>query len=277
MSRRARLDAELVRRHLAGSRQEALDLISAGRVLVNGAPAEKGSRQVDLGDNVLVSGEPPRFVSRGGEKLQAALDHFEINVDGLLALDAGASTGGFTDCLLQSGIQHVLAVDVGHGQIHPRIRSDSRVTVVERLNIRHFEYEKFFQEQAPHLTGADSGSESSNWRKTVSRNDGFDVVVADLSFISLTVVATALTAACRPEGHIVVLVKPQFEAGRREVSRGRGVITDPLVHEQACQTVADAFGAAGAAVQGLMTSPVIGGQGNKEFLLHAVLRERLQI
>lgn len=257
VSRRLRLDADLVRRQLASSRQEAQDLIVARRVLVNGALAEKAARQVDPGDNVLVSGEPPRFVSRGGDKLQAALAHFGLSVQDLSALDAGASTGGFTDCLLQNGARRVLALDVGHGQLHPRIRSDPRVTVVERTNIRHFdlahrEVQEAF-DRAP-----------------------FDVVVADLSFISLTVVAGALTAACRPGGNIIVLVKPQFEAGRSEVSRGKGVITDPEVHEEVCRRVSAAFEAEGAAVSGIISSPLLGGHGNKEFLLHAVVRERLQ-
>lgn len=248
MSRRQRLDLDLVRRQLVSSRQEALDVILAGRVLVNGAPADKASRQVDPGDNVLVSGEPARFVSRGGEKLQAALDHFGVPVEGLSVLDAGASTGGFTDCLLQNGAHHVLALDVGHGQLHPRIRSDSRVTVLERTNIRHFQVEQ-----------------------------SFDLVVADLSFISLTVVTSALIGACRPGGHIVVLVKPQFEAGRQEVSRGKGIVTDSRIHDQVCRAVSEAFEAGGASVLGLISSPIVGGQGNKEFLLHAVVRERLPL
>lgn len=248
MSRRQRLDLDLVRRQLVSSRQEALDVILAGRVLVNGAPADKASRQVDPGDNVLVSGEPARFVSRGGEKLQAALVHFGVRVEGLFVLDAGASTGGFTDCLLQNGAQHVLALDVGHGQLHPRIRADPRVTVLERTNIRHFRVQ-----------------------------NNVDLVVADLSFISLTVVAPALIGACRPGGQIVVLVKPQFEAGRQEVSRGKGIITDPQIHDQVCRSVSAAFETAGAEVLGIMASPIIGGQGNKEFLLHAVVRERLPL
>lgn len=243
-----RLDADLIRRDLASSRQEAHDLILAGRVLVNGAPTDKASRQVDPSDNVVVSGEPPQFVSRGGEKLQAALDHFKVRVEGQSVLDAGASTGGFTDCVLQHGAAHVLALDVGHGQLHPRIRSDPRVTVLERTNIRSFVSEM-----------------------------KFDLVVADLSFISLTVVVPALMSACRLGGQIVVLIKPQFEAGRREVSRGKGIISDPIVHAEACRSVSAAFAAAGADVLGVIASPLMGGQGNKEFLLHAVVRERLPL
>jgi hypothetical protein len=151
-------------------------------------------------------------VSRGGEKLAGALDAFDLDVTGLRVLDAGASTGGFTDCLVQAGADHVVAVDVGHGQLHPRLRDHPRVTVIERCNVRH-------------LTPDQIGG-------TV------DLVVADLSFISLTAVVPALVGACRPGGRLVLLVKPQFEAGRREVSKGRGVITDPDLHREACDRVA---------------------------------------
>lgn len=249
MSRRLRLDRDLVRRHLASSREDAQELISTGRVLVNGAPADKASRQVDPADNLLITGEPARFVSRGGDKLQAALDHFGIDVTGRTALDVGASTGGFTDCLLQNGARHVVALDVGHGQLHPRIRSDERVTVIEGANIRSYD---------PTRIGGN-----------------FDVVVADLSFISLTVVAPVLIAACASGGDLIVLVKPQFEVGRREASRGKGVITDPRLHEESCQRVADALVENGAVVQGSMPSPILGGRGNREFLLWATVRARL--
>ncbi|MFM8380412.1 MAG: TlyA family RNA methyltransferase, partial [Actinomycetota bacterium] len=188
MSRRLRLDRDLVRRNLADSREDAQELISSGRVLVNGAPADKASRQVDPSDNLLITGEPARFVSRGGDKLQAALDHFGIDVSGRTALDVGASTGGFTDCLLQNGARHVVALDVGHGQLHPRVRSDERVTVIEGTNIRSYD---------PTRIGED-----------------VDLVVADLSFISLTVVVPVLIAACKSGGDLIVLVKPQFEVGR---------------------------------------------------------------
>src|SRR4249919_1144084 len=136
MASRRRLDAELVRRGLAASRTDAQASVAAGRVLVNGAPADKPARLVAAGDAVVVAGPPPRFVGRGGEKLDAALDAFAISVDGLDALDVGASTGGFTDCLLGRGIRRVVALDVGHGQLHPRIRDDPRVVVLERTNVR---------------------------------------------------------------------------------------------------------------------------------------------
>ena len=249
MSRRQRLDAELVRRALASSRAEATELISSGRVLVNGAVADKASRQVDPADNVLVSGPPARFVSRGGEKLDAILESRGINVVGFRVLDAGASTGGFTDCLLQRGAAHVVALDVGHGQLHPRIRDDDRVTVIERFNIRE-------------VTPDDIGGP-------------VDMVVADLSFISLTLAVAPMVSVVREGGQLVLLVKPQFEVGRREVSKGRGVITDPGLHDEACRSVADACEAAGATVLDVIASPITGAEGNKEFLLHAVVRARM--
>ena len=249
MSRRQRLDADLVRRALASSRTEATELISSGRVLVNGAVAEKASRQVDPADNVLVSGPPARFVSRGGEKLDAILGLRGIDVTGLRILDAGASTGGFTDCLLQRGAAHVVALDVGHGQLHPRIRADERVTVIERFNIR---------EVSPDAVGG-----------------MVDMVVADLSFISLTLTVAPMVSVVREGGQVVLLVKPQFEVGRREVSRGRGVITDPGLHDEACRSVTHACEAAGARVLDVIPSPITGAEGNKEFLLHATVRARM--
>ena len=249
MSRRARLDAELVRRAIVPSRAEASDLIASGRVLVNGAVAEKASRQVDVADNLVVSGPPARFVSRGGEKLDAILESRGIDVVGRRVLDAGASTGGFTDCLLQRGASHVVALDVGHGQLHPRIRNDERVTVIERFNVRE-------------VTSDAIGGE-------------VDMVVADLSFISLTLVMRPLVSVVRSGGDVAVLINPQFEAGRREVSRGRGIITDPALHEQACRSVLEACETAGATVLDVITSPITGAEGNREFLLHAVVRARM--
>jgi 23S rRNA (cytidine1920-2'-O)/16S rRNA (cytidine1409-2'-O)-methyltransferase len=230
---------------LVVSRRDATDLIDAGRVLVNGAIADKASRQVDPADNVLIDGPPPRFVSRGGEKLEAALAEQGIDVTGWRVLDAGASTGGFTDCLLQRGAAHVVALDVGHGQLHPRIRDDERVTVIERFNVR---------EVTPEVVGG-----------------MVDMVVADLSFISLTLVVPALVRACRPGATLVMLVKPQFEVGKRDVSRGRGVITDPVLHAEAVQNVCASCESAGLRLVAVVDSPITGAEGNREFLVHAVL------
>ncbi len=242
-SARRRLDVELVRRGLVPTRSQAQELVAAGRVTVGGAPADKTGRLVAPGEAVVVLGPPSRYVGRGGFKLEAALDRFAVEVRGLRCLDAGASTGGFSDCLLQRGGAEVWAVDVGHGQLHPRIRNHERVEVRERFNIRDADPAR--------LGGC------------------FDVVVADLSFISLTTVAAALVRCTRERGDVIVLVKPQFEAGRREVSAGRGVITDPAVWDRALRGVIDAFAACGAPAVGLTRSPLTGGDGNVEFLLHA--------
>ena len=186
----------------------------------------------------------PRFVGRGGEKLDAALDHFGVAVAGRRVLDAGASTGGFTDCLLQRGADEVVAVDVGYGQLHERLRHDPRVRVVERTNVRY-------------MVAADV--------------DGpFPLVVADLSFISLRTVMSALANELAEDGaDLVLLVKPQFEAGRAEVARGKGVVTDPTVWRRVLGEVQDALVGHAAAMMGVMVSPLRGADGNVEFLVHA--------
>lgn len=240
---RRRLDAELVRRGLAGSRQAARTAIDAGRVTVSGAPASKAARLVGSGEPVVVAGDPPRFVSRAGEKLAAALERFGIDPAGRRALDAGASTGGFTDCLLQAGAARVVAVDVGYGQLHERLRGDDRVEVHERRNVRD-------------LVPGDLGPP-------------FDLVVADLSFISLRTVLAPLVAVAAPGADLVLLVKPQFEAGRDEASRGRGVIRDPEVWARVLDDVVHALRGRRAAIMGAMVSPITGAEGNVEFLVHA--------
>jgi 23S rRNA (cytidine1920-2'-O)/16S rRNA (cytidine1409-2'-O)-methyltransferase len=232
-----------VRRGLAPSRQQAQADIAAGRVTVAGAPVDKAARLVQPGDPIVVLGPRPRFVGRGGEKLDAALDRFAVSVEGSLAVDLGASTGGFTDCLLQRGARRVVAVDVGYGQLHERLRSDERVDVRERTNVRD-------------LAPGDLGEPA-------------DVLVADLSFISLRTVLPAALALGRAGADAVLLVKPQFEAGREEASRGRGVITDPAVWRRVLEEVAAALAAQGAAIMGAMPSPLTGADGNVEFLLHA--------
>jgi 23S rRNA (cytidine1920-2'-O)/16S rRNA (cytidine1409-2'-O)-methyltransferase len=212
---------------------------------VGGAPALKAARLVAPHEAVEIAGAPPRYVSRAGDKLAAALDHFELDVSGLRALDAGASTGGFTDCLLQRGVAGVVAVDVGYGQLHERVRADPRVEVHERRNVRD-------------LGPGDLGPP-------------FRLVVADLSFISLRTVLPNLVAVAAPGADLVLLVKPQFEAGRRESSQGRGVIRDPEVWRRVLDEVARAVRALGGAIMGVMVSPIRGAEGNVEFLLHARL------
>jgi 23S rRNA (cytidine1920-2'-O)/16S rRNA (cytidine1409-2'-O)-methyltransferase len=236
---RRRLDAELVRRGMLGSRRQAVEAIAAGGVGVAGTPAPAPTRLVAADEPIQISGDPPRFVSRGGDKLAAALDRFEIEVGGRRALDAGASTGGFTDCLLQAGAVHVDAVDVGRGQLAWSLRDDPRVTVRERTNVRHL--------QPDDLGGA------------------VDLTVADLSFISLVTVAPALARCTTAEGDLVLLVKPQFEAGRARIGKG-GVVRDPAVHRAVLHEVRDGLRDAGLHVVDVMVSPLKGADGNVEFL-----------
>jgi 23S rRNA (cytidine1920-2'-O)/16S rRNA (cytidine1409-2'-O)-methyltransferase len=242
-SGRRRLDAELVRRNLAESRTAAQAMIEARTVLVAGTLADKPARQVAPGDSIEVLGPPPKYVSRGGLKLEAALDAFEIDVAGRTALDAGASTGGFTDCLLQRDVASVTAVDVGYGQLHERVRTHPKVTAFDRTNIRS---------------------------ATVATVGGpFELVVADLSFISITTVIDALIGLTARSGDHVVLVKPQFEAGREEVAKGRGIIRDPAVWRRTVAAVTDAYESRGWEIGGEIESPIHGADGNTEFLVWA--------
>ena len=237
----------MVARGLCASRQEAVDLIDAGLVLVGGAPADKPARLVDAGESIELV-RTKTWVGRGAEKLEHALVHWNIALSGRSVLDAGSSTGGFTQCVLRYGARRVWAVDVGRHQLHETLRSDPRVVVNEGCNVRH-------------LTRADGPFPVS-------------LVVADLSFISLTTVMPALASLLEPEAgfrnpEMVLLVKPQFEVGRREASRGRGVITDPVLHQQSIDAVSASVVAAGVTVVGVIESPLKGGDGNTEFLLYA--------
>lgn len=240
-----RLDAALVKRGLADSRSDASRLIEGGHVTVAGAFADKASRMVAPDEPIEVLVEK-RFVSRGGEKLEHALEHFGLSVVDRSVLDAGVSTGGFTDCVLQHGARRVFAVDVGRNQLHERMKSDVRVTWRDGVNVRD-----------------------------LSRDDmefPCSLVVADLSFISLEKVLPALMEVVTPEegydvAQLVLLVKPQFEAGRAEVSRGKGVITDPAIHAAACDNVSAVVRSLGGEVAGLVESPIKGAEGNTEFLM----------
>jgi len=237
---RRRLDAELVRRGLVPSRDAAKREIEAGRVVVGGAPATKPARLVLPGDDVRVLGPPPKFVSRAGQKLEAGLDQFGIDPAGLTVLDAGSSTGGFTDCLLQRDALRVIAVDVGTHQLHERIRADGRVDVREQTDVRSIDNEAI--------------------------GGPVDLVVGDLSFISLKLVLPTLVEVSRPGGPMVLLIKPQFEAGREEAAKGRGVITDPEIHQRVIGEVREAALSHGAIMLDVMTSPVTGNAGNVEFV-----------
>ncbi len=230
-----RLDEELVRRGLAESRSRARALILAGDVLINGTRADRAGRLVSNEDAVAMIVKP-RFVSRGGEKLAYALEAFQLDVQGKVAADLGASTGGFTDCLLQAGAARAYAVDVGYGQLHDRVRRDDRVVVLERVNARTLD----------------------------ALPEKVDVVVIDVSFISLRLILPTAGRLIQPNGVCVPLIKPQFEAGRREVGRG-GVVRDPNIHRRVLRDVCDAAQGVGFGVAGLVESPLLGPAGNREF------------
>ncbi|MBI3876607.1 MAG: TlyA family RNA methyltransferase [Verrucomicrobia bacterium] len=239
-----RVDQALVDRGLCESREKAKRAVMAGQALVNGQPARKPSDTVEDNDALALS-EAEKFVSRGGHKLEHALEHFGVNVSGATAVDFGASTGGFTDCLLQRGVEKVFAVDVGHGQLAWTLRRDRRVVVMERTNARH-------------LTPA----------QMPQPFESVDFVSVDCSFISLRKILPAAVALLRPGGKIVALVKPQFEAGKAEADRGAGVITDPAVHQRVLGEL-EAFVKTmpGVEWRGVTESPLTGPAGNREFLV----------
>lgn len=245
MNVRRRLDVALTRRKLAESREAARRLILEGRVTVDGHPADKPARMVLDSDAIVVAGPPgEEFASRGAHKLIGALDTFEplglTPPTGRRALDAGASTGGFTDVLLRRGAAHVVAVDVGYGQLIWRLQSDARVTVLDRTNIRYLA-----PDQLPYRP---------------------DLVVSDLSFISLRLVLPALTSVAAPEADLVLMVKPQFEVGRERLGKG-GVVRDPELWDMAVDGVADVAAQVGWPEQARARSPLPGPAGNVEFFL----------
>ena len=230
----------MVARGLAESREKARAYILAGDVMVDGQKSTKAGHSVAADARVDIAAKLP-FVSRGGLKLQAALDQFAIDVTGWVCLDAGASTGGFTDCLLQRGARRVYAYDVGSGQIDWKLRTDPRVVVRENINCRY-------------LTPADLEERVS-------------LAVCDVSFISVTMLLPALVQVLEEQGEMVILVKPQFEVGRGQVGKG-GIVRDPALHQACCDKVAAAVSSLGFQTA-IIDSPVLGAEGNKEFLLHA--------
>jgi 23S rRNA (cytidine1920-2'-O)/16S rRNA (cytidine1409-2'-O)-methyltransferase len=237
---KARLDRLLVERGLAPTREKAQALIMAGSVLVDGRMAAKPGQPVDAEIRIEVIAQPP-FVSRGGLKLAAAIAQFCIRVADRICLDVGASTGGFTDCLLQRGAARVHAVDVGAGQLDWKIRTDPRVVVHDKLNARY-------------LRPEDLG-------------EPIGLAVCDVSFISATLIVPAVHPVLQPAGEMVILVKPQFEAGKGQVGKG-GIVREPELHQAACRRVDDAMRQLGFKTA-LMESPILGAEGNREFLLHA--------
>jgi 23S rRNA (cytidine1920-2'-O)/16S rRNA (cytidine1409-2'-O)-methyltransferase len=242
-----RLDKLLLERGVTTSRERAQALIIAGKVLVNGQKIEKAGAGVEGSVDIRLLGEDLKYVSRGGLKLEAALEHWQIDVAGKICLDVGTSTGGFTDCLLQHGAARVIAVDTGHGQIDFRLRQDTRVRLLEKTNARYL---------TPQQVG-----------------EAVDLVVMDVSFISATLVLPAAIGAAfpqrdeRPGRQIVVLVKPQFEAGREQVGKG-GIVRDPEVQKAAVEKVRQALQTLGCTHTDSIDSPILGGEGNRESLLY---------
>ena len=237
---RQRLDQLLVERGLAESRAKAQALILAGQVLLEGRRADKPGHTAPAEARLEVLA-PPKYVGRGGLKLEAALDHFHIDVHGRVCLDVGASTGGFTDCLLQHGARRVYAVDVGAGQLDWKLRGDERVVLREGINARHLRFEDI--------------------------GERVDLATIDVSFISVTLILPAVVPILKETGEMVILVKPQFEVGRGQVGRG-GIVRDAALHEQICARVAEAAGGFGF-LTGVIESPIRGAEGNREFLLYA--------
>jgi len=245
---RIRLDAALVKTGIASDLVLAQEMIVQGVILVNGSVALTNNRMVANSDTVLLS-RPSRFVSRGGEKLEAAIVAFDIMINDQRVLDAGASTGGFTDCVLQRGAREVVALDVGKAQLHDRLVRDPRVIIVDSVNVRTL-------------------NERATIDSKINIEIGFDVVLADLSFISLRQVSTALVGVLRPHGDMILLVKPQFEAEKAEVDKGAGVIIDSQIHDRTLAQVVGAYESIGMTKMGVIESPLRGADGNTEFLLH---------
>ena len=242
-SSKSRIDQLLVERGLAQSRERARALILAGRVLVNEQKIDKPGAAVSAEAPIRLLGEDLRYVSRGGLKLEAALDTWGIEVSGRVCLDVGASTGGFTDCLLQRGAARVTAIDTGFGQIAMKLRNDPRVTLMERTNARLLEAGSLVAEAEPML------------------------LVMDVSFISVTLVLPAVLAAAPSLAEAVILVKPQFEVGRERVGKG-GIVRDAEAHEFAIERVAECVREQGGEAAAVIDSPITGMEGNREFLLH---------
>jgi 23S rRNA (cytidine1920-2'-O)/16S rRNA (cytidine1409-2'-O)-methyltransferase len=237
---KTRLDRLLVERGLVESREKAQALIMAGEVLLNGQKASKPGQPVDSGAALEVLARPP-YVSRGGLKLAAALKHFAIDVGGKVCADIGSSTGGFTDALLQAGAARVHAVDVGAGQLAWSLRTDPRVRLHEGINARELRAEEI--------------------------GEPVDLLTCDVSFISVTLILPAVTPLLQPRGQMVILIKPQFEVGKGQVGKG-GIVRDPQLHRAACDRVTGAVREFGFET-GILDSPILGAEGNKEFLLYA--------
>jgi 23S rRNA (cytidine1920-2'-O)/16S rRNA (cytidine1409-2'-O)-methyltransferase len=241
--KKQRLDLLLVDKGLAPSRQRARAMIMAGKILVNNQPAAKAGTLVAREDPIELKGEDIPYVSRGGLKLEGAMNELSLHIADCTCLDVGASTGGFTDCLLQNGAARVYAVDVGYGQLAWKLRQDPRVVVIERTNIRHMPVEAI--------------------------PEAVDIATIDVSFISLKIVVPAVMAFVKEEGFILALIKPQFEVGKDQVGKG-GVVRDPKLHDRVIEDLSSFFTGTGLLCENVIPSSILGPKGNREFfiLLH---------
>lgn len=246
---KVRIDSLVVEKGLIQSRARAKAMIMAGKVLVDNVPVDKPGTQVARDAEIIVRQDNNPFVSRGGLKLEKAIKEISVSVKGSICLDIGASTGGFTDCLLQHGAKKVYAVDVGYGQFDWKLRQDDRVVVMERCNIRKLEYDAV--------------------------NEKMDVVVADTSFISLKTVIPSAEKFMKPETKILALIKPQFEAGREYVGKG-GVVKDPAVRETVREDIKHFFKERGYSVNTIVPSPILGPKGNKEYIIYLTFKENFE-
>ena len=244
MTPKTRLDLFVVQKGLAVSRQRAQSMIMAGKVMVNDQLIDKPGRQVSPTDKISIIGKDLPFVSRGGIKLEKALGEFKVDVSGWVCMDVGASTGGFTDCLLQHGAKHVYAVDVGYGQLAWKLRTDPRVTVIERTNVRHLNADKI-----PALV---------------------DLATIDVSFISLQIVVPAVLKFLKSGAAIIALIKPQFEIGKGKVGKG-GVVRNPEQHQEVIENLTAFFTKSDLEIQSISPSPIKGPKGNVEFLIHMIV------
>ncbi len=238
--KKQRLDLLLVERNLAPSRTRAQALIMGGGVYVDGQKVDKAGTLIKSDSEVTIKDSSIKFVSRGGLKLEEALKHFDIDVSDMVALDVGASTGGFTDCLLQRGATKVYALDVGYGQLDWKLRNDDRIVVMEKVNARHLQ---------PHDIA-----------------DPVDIVVMDVSFISLTKVIPSILGFLKPKGVLAALIKPQFEVGKGEVGKG-GIVRDENKHIQVVEKITKHLDEHDMDIKGVIASPILGAEGNKEFLI----------
>jgi len=242
-SQKKRLDLILVERQLVPSRSNAKAVIMSGVVYVNGQKTDKAGTLVDSNAEIVVKDTGKKYVSRGGNKLEAAIEHFDIDVKGLTAVDIGSSTGGFTDCLLQYGAEKVYALDVGYGQLDWRLRNDPRVIVKERINCRYLKKDDI--------------------------DDHIDIAVIDVSFISLIKISKPVVDILSDSGRIIALIKPQFEVGKGEVGKG-GIVTDTAKHEKVVNKIKEELLTCGCHVIGVIPSPITGADGNREFLVYAL-------